>query len=91
MKDFFSKCDQIHSFLWIWSYLLKKFSIENFIFCAVVFLQLLLVCKAKPLDTERKLIVYETSWTSFERLIYSQFTFCVQGENDSMFSEFSGD
>ena len=25
IKDFFSKCDQIHSFLLIWSYLLKKF------------------------------------------------------------------
>ena len=24
IKDFFSKCDQIHSFLWIWSHLLKK-------------------------------------------------------------------
>ena len=29
MKDFFSKCDQI------WSYLLKKFLMENFILCAV--------------------------------------------------------
>ena len=37
MKDFFSKCDQIHSFLRIWTYLLKKFLMENFIFCAVYF------------------------------------------------------
>ena len=35
MKDFFSKCDQIRSFLWIWSHLLKKSLMENFIFCAV--------------------------------------------------------
>ena len=35
IKDFFSKCDQIHSFLWIWSHLLKKSIMENFIFCAV--------------------------------------------------------
>ena len=35
IKDFLSKCDQIHSFLWIWSYLLKKSLMENFIFCAV--------------------------------------------------------
>ena len=35
IKDFFSKCDQIRSFLRIWSHLLKKSSIENFIFCAV--------------------------------------------------------
>ena len=24
VKDFFNKCDQIRSFLWIWSYLLKN-------------------------------------------------------------------
>ena len=33
-KDFFSKYDQIRSFLRIWLHLLKKFSMENFIFCA---------------------------------------------------------
>ena len=32
IKDFFSKCDQIHKFLRIWSHLLKKSLIENFIF-----------------------------------------------------------
>ena len=35
IKDFFSKCDQIRSFLPIWSHLLKKFLMENFIICAV--------------------------------------------------------
>ena len=35
IKDFFSKCDQIRRFLQIWSHLLKKSLIENFIFCAV--------------------------------------------------------
>ena len=35
IKDFFSKYDQIHSFLRIWSHLLKKSVTENFIFCAV--------------------------------------------------------
>ena len=35
IKDFFVKCDQIRSFLRIWSHLLKKFLIKNFIFCAV--------------------------------------------------------
>ena len=33
--DFFGKCDQIRSFLRIWSHLLKKSLMENFIFCAV--------------------------------------------------------
>ena len=36
IKDFCSKCDQIRSsFLPIWSPLLKKSLVENFIFCAV--------------------------------------------------------
>ena len=35
IKNFFSKFDQIRSFRWIWSHLLKKFLMENFIFCAM--------------------------------------------------------
>ena len=35
MKDFFSKCDQIRRQLRIWSHLLKKYLMENFMFCAV--------------------------------------------------------
>ena len=34
IKDFFSKCDLIHSFQQIWSHLLKKSLMENFIFSA---------------------------------------------------------
>ena len=37
--DFFSKCDQICSFLRIWLNLLKKSLIEKFIFCAVKLLK----------------------------------------------------
>ena len=37
IKDFFSKCDQIRSFLRIWRYLLKKSLMENFIFCKVFY------------------------------------------------------
>ena len=36
VKDFFSKRDQIRSSLRIWSHLLKKSLMENFIFCAVI-------------------------------------------------------
>ena len=36
IKDFFSKCDQFCRKLWIWSHLLNKSLIENFIFCAVL-------------------------------------------------------
>ena len=35
IKDFFSKCDHIRKKLRIWSHLLKKSLMENFIFCAV--------------------------------------------------------
>ena len=35
IKDFFSKYDQIRKKLRICSHLLKKFLMENFIFCAV--------------------------------------------------------
>ena len=35
IQDFFSKCKQIRRKLRIWSHLLKKFLMENFIFCAV--------------------------------------------------------
>ena len=35
IKDFFSKCDQIRSFLWIWSHLLKKSLMKSFMFCAL--------------------------------------------------------
>ena len=40
IMDFFSKCDQIRRKLWIWSQLLKKSLMENFIFCAVTLLGL---------------------------------------------------
>ena len=33
IKDFFSKCDQIHTKLRIWSHLLMKSLMENVIFC----------------------------------------------------------
>ena len=35
IKDLLSGCDEIHIFLRIWSHLLMKFLMENFIFCAV--------------------------------------------------------
>ena len=37
IKDFLSKCDQIRSFLRIWSHLLKKSFMENFIFFFAVY------------------------------------------------------
>ena len=37
IKDFFSKCGQIRSFLRIWLHLQEKSLMENFIFCAVLY------------------------------------------------------
>ena len=37
IKEFFSKCDQIRSFLRIWSHLLKKSLIEKFIILCIKF------------------------------------------------------
>ena len=39
IQYFFSKCYQIGSFMRIWSYILKKSLMENFIFCAVSILR----------------------------------------------------
>ena len=36
IKDFVSKCDHIRRLRRIWSHLLKKSLMENFIFCAVI-------------------------------------------------------
>ena len=47
IKDFFSKCDQIHSFLRIWSRFLQKSLMENFIFCAAY---LVIFAKSSILD-----------------------------------------
>ena len=35
IMEFFSKCDQIRRKLQIWSHLLKRSLMENFVFCAV--------------------------------------------------------
>ena len=48
VKDFFSKCDQIRSFLRIWSHLPKKSLMENFIFCAVYSLEKKIIGLATP-------------------------------------------
>ena len=72
IKDFFSKWDQIRSFLGIWSHLLKKFLMENFIFCAVyeimsfVFQWAAITLASKgffnhPVDTRRRFNVSKTS------------------------------
>ena len=48
IKNFFSKCDQIRSYLWIWPHLLNKSLMENFVFVKC-FLQQGIVKKSKKL------------------------------------------
>ena len=38
ITDFFSRCNQTRSLLWIWSYLVNTYLMEHLIFCAVYFL-----------------------------------------------------
>ena len=47
IKDFSSKCDQIHSFHRIWLHLLKNSLMENFIFYAVKIFRLMNSCSLK--------------------------------------------
>ena len=51
IKDFFSKCDQIRGTLRIWSHLLKKSLMENFIFYAVRIETSQLICTANQLTS----------------------------------------
>ena len=58
IKDFFSKCDQIRRKLRIWSHLLKKSLMENFIFCAaILFCWNTIICTiAEEENTKLKLL-----------------------------------
>ena len=64
IKDFFSKCDQIRSFLRIWSHILKKPSMENFI-------DGFKLCQGYKATTRRQFTlsysVPRSSWHSFNR------------------------
>ena len=75
IKDFFSKCDQISRKLWIWSHLLKKSLIENFIFCAVV----IDTCP-QGLHTDARLFVDDTSLFSVVHHNDESASFPIQSE-----------
>ena len=65
IKYFFSICDQIRRKLRIWSQLLKKCLMENFIFCAVS----LFVCVISTPSTSRK-PHYLSDLSNFDALLY---------------------
>ena len=62
IKDFFRKCDRIRRKLRIWSHLLKKSLMENFIFCAV-----LDVCKGSEYNSDKGHMVIPLNNSSLKR------------------------
>ena len=77
IKDFFSKCNQIRRKPRIWSQLLKKFLMGNFIFCAVIALCLrfwqILVMSGEFQGFSRRFLSFEISkvWASACVTIYT--------------------
>ena len=61
IKEFFSKCYQILRKLRIWWRLRKKSLMENFIFCAVELLLVLVIC---PLQQKTRLAYDSNPWDS---------------------------
>ena len=57
IKNIFSKYDEIGSFLRSRSHLLKKSLMENFIFCAVLFLKKRLLLKPLLFTVSNKLLI----------------------------------
>ena len=69
IKGFFSKCDQICSFLRIWSHLLKKFLMENFIFCAVFAKTNSFTCFSRISNSKLEIIQrFRGRWVGFKGL-----------------------
>ena len=76
ITDFFSKCDQICRNLQIWSHLLKKPVMENFIFLCSVFLSLLLgdvLQISMGSNMTNDLFLLRTFWLSFMLSLLSNF------------------
>ena len=78
IKDFFSKYDQIHIFLRIWSHLLKKSLMENFIFCAVTFISMPFIVIFLLLWKEywEKFMAIGISSTCLFEYIWNKWTLC---------------
>ena len=74
IKDFFSKCDEIYSFLRICSYLLKQYLMENFIFCAMSWCCLTGVQKLQCITWSFVFVLYRwkghVNWKCMEILMY---------------------
>ena len=89
LRIFFSKCDQIRSFLRIWSYLLKKSLIETFIFCVmrsfdfgqIVVYPFMDGLRSPNMDSPQK--VWKGTYHSFLRRGWRLYYFVVRNFNKS--------
>ena len=69
IEDFLGKCNQIRSFLRIWSHLQKKSSIENFIFCAVSLKDIISRAKLTP-HVKRKVCCRSCRDTKYGNMLW---------------------
>ena len=68
IKGFFSKCDQIRSFLPIWSQLLKKYLMEKFFFCAVLSTQKALMALSYLRHSATRKALHLSTWNKWGTL-----------------------
>ena len=76
IKDFFSKCNQIRSFLPIWSHLPKKSLMENFIFCVVLIADILQILKFWK--QKLRVLLEQFSWNFWMMYFFSPKYFLTQ-------------
>ena len=72
IKDFFGKCDQIRSFLRIWSYLPGKSFMENFSFCAVIIAIIAIISTAWKVSKFKAFLVRIQENTDHKKLRISK-------------------
>ena len=65
IKDNFSQCDQIRRKLGIWSHLLIKSLMKNFIFCAVMRLETKTFAKPKNQQKEQEVLLQDKQFEQF--------------------------
>ena len=71
IKDFFKKCDQIRKKMRIWSHLLKKSLMGNFINCAVYIIYKCIPVSPKLIIFTFIVILYQKLFIFFNKLLYN--------------------
>ena len=85
-KNFYSKCDQIRWKLWIWSHLLKKPFMENFIFCAVNWRNVMKIKKLSDFLGSLGILIFPVFIYSTNLILWKSFI-AQYDESRSMFSK----